>query len=132
MALPTQFTPKCPGCGKYMALTTGKTLHFLEKHLHKEQFYYCTCGTWEIQCKPGTLKPKGRPGDATLREERRWCGAKIDAMISGKARRDGISTEAATAAAWKWVSKIVKKEVTCVEELDIPEMGHLVPEMRKY
>lgn len=132
MALPNQHTPKCPGCKKHMAMTTGKTLHFLDKKLHNDHFYFCTCGTYEIRCHPGTIKPMGKPGDATLREERRWCGAKIDALIKGKMSRDNVTEEVATAAAWKWVSKIVQKDVSFVEELNIPEMGSLVPELRKF
>lgn len=132
MALPTQFTPKCPGCGKHMSLTEGKTLHYMEKHLHKDMFYYCTCGSYQIKCFPGTLKPMGRPGDATLRDEQRWCQAKLDEMVKAKMRRDRCVEEAARAAAWKWVSKTVKKEVERVEELGVPEMGLLVPVLRKF
>lgn len=132
MAMATKFTPDCPGCGKKMALVEGKSVHFLEKHLHKRMFYICTCSTFEIMCYPDSLKPMGRPGDATLRDERRWCGTKIDDLIKGKIRRDQVSEEAAKQAAWKWVSKIVGKEVSIVEELNIKEMGSLIPELRKF
>lgn len=132
MALPNKFTPTCPGCKKPMALVGGQAVRALDKSQHKDHFYICTCGTYEVKCFAGTLKPMGKPADATLREERRWCGVKIEKMAEGKAARDNITKEAALVAAWKWVSKIVGKEVGCVEDLNIPEMGDLVPELRKY
>lgn len=132
MALPTKFTPDCPGCGKKMALVEGKAVHYLEKHLHKRMFYICTCSTYEIMCYPDSLKPMGRPGDATLRDERRWVDTKLMQMIKAKVQRDGVSNEEAAKAAFAWVSKIVGKPVTIVEELNIKEMGSLIPELRKF
>src|SRR6478736_8398634 len=109
MAMVNSFTPNCVVCVKPMGLVKGYAIYFLDKSKHDDMFYVCTTCNTEIRCFPGTLKPMGRPADGTLKEERRWVGVKLDAMSKAKAQRDKVSIEAATEAAWKWVSKIVKK-----------------------
>jgi hypothetical protein len=131
MALSTKFTPNCTVCKKPMALVDGKAIYYLDKSKHKDKYYICTLDNVEIRCFPGSLKPMGRPADGTLKEERRWVGVKIDTMIKAKMRRDSVSEQVAQEAAWKWVSKIVGKPVERVEDLNVPEMGDIIPELRK-
>jgi len=132
MPMETRLTPKCPGCSKAMALVDGKANHYMDKSKHGDKFYVCTGCNYEIRCFPGTLKPMGRPADGTLRDERRWVGIRIDDMVKRKVDRDRCISDAARTAAWKWVSKIVGKEVVRIEDLNIPEMGDLIPELRKF
>lgn len=132
MPLPNNFTPNCTVCKKPMGLVTGKAIYYLDKSKHKDHYYVCTMDSVEIKCFPGTMKPMGRPADPTLKEERRWVGVKIEAMVKVKMRKDGVTESVAQAAAWKWVSKIVGKAVERVEDLNVPEMGDLIPELRKF
>lgn len=130
--LANNFTPRCPGCKKLMGLVSGKAIYYLDKSKHSSNYYVCTTCNTEIKCKKDSLIPMGKPADGTLKMERNWVGNKVDAMVQGKVRRDKVSEEAATEAAWKWVSKIVKKKVEAPEELDVPEMSLLIPELRKF
>lgn len=131
MPLQNNFTPICTVCKKPMGLVSGKAIHYLDKSKHKDQYYVCMLCNTEIRCYPGTIKPMGRPADGTLKEERRWVGVKLDAMIKAKMRRDSVTEDVARVAAWGWVSRLVSKDVEFVEGLDVPEMGVLVPALRK-
>lgn len=127
----TKLTPLCTICKKPMALVDGKAIYYLDKSKHKDKYYICTTDNVEIKCFPNSLKPMGRPADGTLKEERRWVGVKIEKMIAVKMRRDKVSKEVAEAAAWAWVSKTVGKAVERVEGLNVPEMGALIPVLRR-
>lgn len=132
MPMETNWTPKCTVCQKPMSLVDGKAIYYLDKAQHKFKFYVCTTDNVEIKCFEGTLKPMGRPADATLKEERRWVGVKLEAMVKGKVRRDDVPAEVATNACWKWVSKVVGKDCVRVEDLNVAEMGLLIPKLRQF
>ncbi len=59
--------PICAECKQPSRLATGAETYPDEPHLHDQPMWLCECGAY-CRCKPGTLKPIGRPAWRETRE----------------------------------------------------------------
>lgn len=73
--------PVCLECGADAKLATGADAYPAhETHLHDQPMWVCECGAY-CRCKPGTIKPLGRPASAKARAAQTAAErAKVEAL----------------------------------------------------
>lgn len=89
--------PICNYCGKKSRLTTGKEIYPHLPRLAEKKIYACTPCDAYVGCHKGTVNPKGRLADKTLRAAKKRAHAQFDPIWKFGFMRRG--------AAYAWLAE---------------------------
>lgn len=107
----SKIAPPCGECGETTGMAQVEFIYPNRPDLWQREdgsrpwFWYCSSCHAYCGAHRDTLKPFGTPGNAETRRARQDAHNAFDRLWRAKARKEGVSTQKARGAGYKWLAE---------------------------